>query len=121
MLSHRMAIPLLIAAFAPSIASAQDGGAIYRQRCQMCHTAVAGQKPGLGPNLYGVVGRKAASTEFLYSPALKQSGLTWDKATLDKFLTAPSKLVPGTRMAIAVPSATDRAALIAYFATLKKK
>jgi cytochrome c len=114
----RLSLPLLIA-FGSSAAMAQDGAAIFRQRCTMCHVTVAGQKPGLGPNLFGLVGRKAASTPFLYSPALKKSGIKWDKATLDKFLTAPSKLVPGTFMNISLPKPSDRAALIAYLATLK--
>jgi cytochrome c len=110
---------LLIAALGSSSAIAQDGATIFRQRCTMCHVNAAGQKPGLGPNLFGVVGRKAAGTSFLYSPALKKSGLKWDKATLDKFLTGPAKLVPGTYMNIALPKPAERAALIAYLATLK--
>jgi cytochrome c len=108
-------------ALAPqALAQQKDGGTIFRQRCQMCHVTAAGQKAGLGPNLSGLVGRKAAGTDFLYSAALKGSGLKWDKATLDTFLTAPAKMVPGTRMAISVSNPADRAALIDYLATLKK-
>jgi cytochrome c len=63
-----------------------------------CHTVEAG-KNLIGPSLHGVVGRKAASLpDYAYSDALKQSGLTWDEATLDKWLTAPQTLVPGTKM-----------------------
>jgi len=87
----------------------------------MCHVTTSGQKAGLGPNLSGLVGRKAASTDFLYSPALKASGLKWDKANLDTFLAAPSKLVPGTRMAISVANPAERAALVAYLASLKNR
>jgi cytochrome c len=114
------AAALLIALSVAPQALAQDGGAIFRQRCQMCHVSVAGQKPGLGPNLSGVVGRKAASTDFLYSAALKGANLKWDKATLDKFLTAPTKMVPGTRMVISVANSGERTALIAYLGSLKK-
>ncbi len=112
----------LASCIAPAAAQAQqaDGGVIFRQRCQMCHVTTSGQRAGLGPNLAGVGGRKAASTDFLYSPALRASGLKWDKATLDKFLTAPAKLVPGTRMAISVTNPSDRAALVAYLMTLRK-
>jgi cytochrome c len=74
----------------------------------------------MAPNLYGVVGRKAASTAFGYSAALKASGLTWDPATLDRFLTSPMKLVPGTRMLIPVSDPKQRADLIAYLGSLKK-
>lgn len=103
-------------------ASAQDAGAgatIFRQRCSLCHVVKAGVRTGMGPNLAGLAGRRAASTDFAYSPALKASQLKWDKATLDRFLTAPSKVVPGTRMVFAVPAAKQRADLIAYLLTLK--
>ena len=50
-------------------------------------------------NLYGVVGRKAASVAgFEYSEGLQKSGIVWNEATIDKFITAPKKLFPGTRM-----------------------
>ena len=110
-----------LALLAPVAANAQDataGKAVFTQ-CTACHTIKPGQPGVAAPNLYGVVGRKAASTGFAYSTALKASKLTWDKATLNTFLKAPSKLVPGTRMAIAVTNDTQRANLIAYLATLK--
>lgn len=106
----------------PAVAQdATNGAALFKQRCQSCHTVT--DKPGLmGPGLAGLVGRKAASTTFTsYSPALKGSNLTWDKANLDKFLSGPMKMVPGTRMVISVPDTKQRADLIAYFATLSKK
>jgi cytochrome c len=111
------AISLLSAMAFPAMA--QDGGALFKQRCMMCHSVTPGAKPGMGPNLAGVGGRTAASTSFAYSPALKASKLKWDSATLDKFLSGPGKLVPGTRMVISVPDAKQRAALVAYLATLK--
>jgi cytochrome c len=73
----------------------------------------------LGPNLSRVAGRKAASSEFTYSTALKASGLKWDKPTLDRFLTAPMKAVPGTRMVISIPDAKQRADIVAYLSSLK--
>lgn len=117
---RRTLFSLLALAAISTPAIAQDGAALFKQRCTMCHTVTPGAKPGMGPNLSGVVGRPAASTEFLYSPALKGAKLKWDKATLDKFLSGPSKLVPGTRMVISVADAQQRAALIAYLSTLKK-
>jgi cytochrome c2 len=56
--------------------------------------------------------------DFKYSPALKAAHLTWDSATLDKWLQNPSGLVHGTTMAVSVPSGTDRQNLIAYLKTL---
>ncbi len=120
-ISIGLTILALTAPAAPAMAQvASNGAALFKQRCQSCHTVT--DKAGLmGPSLAGVVGRKAASTAFSYSPALKSANLTWDKATLDKFITAPMKMVPGTRMVISVPDAKQRADLIAYFSTFSKK
>ncbi len=98
-------------------APAPGGETLFRQRCQSCHSVAPGRTTPLGPNLVGVVGRKAGSTPFRYSPALKASGLTWNRATLDRFLAAPTRAVPGTRMVVAVPDAAQRAALIGYLET----
>lgn len=113
---------LLSSAMLAAPAMAQDaaaGGTLFKQRCGACHVVTPGQKGIIAPNLSGLAGRKAASTEFNYSPALKASGLKWDKSTLDKFLTAPMKLVPGTRMVISIPDAKQRADVVAYLSSLK--
>lgn len=87
------------------------------KRCTACHAATTQNR--VGPSLAGVVGRPAASVAgYKYSPALAASGLTWEEATLDRFLEAPAKLVPGTRMSIAVPKVDDRRDVIAYLKTL---
>ncbi|ASG21146.1 c-type cytochrome [Nitrospirillum viridazoti] len=91
------------------------------QRCKACHSAEKEGADKLGPNLWGVVGRKSASEDgFNYSPAMKAANKTWDAATLDVYLTKPAALVPGTRMAFpGIPSAQDRADVIAYLSGLK--
>ena len=98
---------------------APNGDQLFRQRCAMCHSVDRARTTPLGPNLVGVVGRKAGSTTFAHSPQLKASGLTWDRATLDRYLTAPTRVVPGTKMVIAVPNPAERAALVSYLATVK--
>lgn len=84
-------------------------------RCAACHDLNTGANR-LGPSMKGVVGRKsAAAAGFAYSPAMKGKKVTWNPATLDAFLTAPMKYVPGTRMAFAgLPNPQDRADVIAY-------
>jgi glucose/arabinose dehydrogenase len=67
-----------------------------------------------------VFGRKAAShPRFSYTPAMKGSGLTWDAATLDRFLASPTTVVPGSSMVIPVAQSTDRQNVIAYFQSVR--
>jgi cytochrome c len=69
----------------------------------------------LGPKHRGVVGRRAGSVaDYAYSAALKNSGLVWDEALLDRWLTNPSALVPGTKMFFQVSDAQNRADIIAF-------
>lgn len=102
-----------------ALAQPIDGGALFKQRCQGCHAIARDQPADIGPNLAGVVGRAAAGTGYAYSPALKASGLRWDAATLDRYLAGPARLVPGTKMPVAVSDPAQRAAIIAYLATRK--
>ncbi len=88
-------------------------------QCRSCHSIEPG-KNGIGPSLHGVVGKKAASAPgFNYSPALKGAGITWDRASLDKWLSGPAQMVPGTRMILGVRNEEQRAAVIDYLETLK--
>jgi cytochrome c len=82
------------------------------QACAACHSI---DENDLGPRHRGVVGRRAGSIEdYAYSAALKNSGLTWDEPTLDRWLINPSALVPGTKMFFQIADAQSRADLIAY-------
>jgi glucose/arabinose dehydrogenase len=103
-------------------AEALAGKQIFRQRCSICHTAESDDNGGAqGPSLAGVMGRSAGSApNFAYSAALRTSMLTWDAATLKRFLAAPTALVPGSSMVTAVPDEADRERLIAYFQSLHK-
>ncbi len=85
-------------------------------RCASCHDISSTASPKIGPNLMGVIGRKAGGLPgFDYSPAMRRQSFTWDEATLDRWLTRPSDVVPGTAMAFAgLPDPADRAAIIAY-------
>jgi cytochrome c len=96
----------------PAAGDPARGEALYA-RCQGCHSI---DRNRIGPMHRGLFGREAGGVEgFDYSAALKQSGIVWDEATLDAFLTAPRKLVPGTRMTYAgVADPRERADLIAY-------
>lgn len=112
-------IPAAIIAASAMSASAQTPPPAFGA-CRACHNVQKGGKSGLGPNLNGVVGRPAASLPgFTYSAALKASKLRWDDQTLDAFLAAPMKKVPGTRMPIGTPDPAKRAAIITYLKSLK--
>lgn len=99
--------------------NADTGKQVFRQVCSICHD-VAPDKNRVGPSLFGIVGRKTGSVPgFHYSDANKNANITWDEATLDRYLTDPRGVIPGTTMAYAgLKDAQKRKDLIAYLATL---
>ena len=99
---------------------AKAGAAVFK-RCAVCHTDDKGGGDGLGPNLFGVVGRKAASEPgFAYSAQLKKSGIVWNEATLTKWVSGPARMVPGTKMQFAgITSKKQQADVVAFLASLK--
>lgn len=109
----------LLIALPANAQNAEAGQKAFKQQCGLCHDTAAG-KNRVGPSLFGVVGRKSGSVEgFHYSDANKNSGLTWDQATLDKYLTDPRGVVPGTTMTYAgVKNDETRKDIVAYLATL---
>jgi cytochrome c len=96
------------------VGDATKGKAVFA-RCALCHDVKPGPKK-MGPNLSGLFGRTSGTTAgFAYSPAMQKAKIRWGVKTLDAFLTKPTGVVPGNRMAFAgLPNAADRANLIAY-------
>jgi cytochrome c len=85
--------------------------------CSACHNVAAGAPNMTGPNLHGVFGKKAGTTpaNFDYSAALKASGIVWNEQTLDKWITSPADLVPGTKMEfVGIGRKETRSNIIAY-------
>jgi cytochrome c len=102
-----------IASAAVLSGDAAAGERLY-QACMGCHSL---GENDVGPRHRGVVGRKAGTVpDYVYSMALRRSGLVWTSANLDKWLTNPQKLVPGAKMFFSVAKPKDRADIIAYLA-----
>lgn len=100
-------------------ADAAAGKQIYDMRCLGCHGGGTTAST-IGPNLTGIVGRKAAIGETgVHSRALIESGITWDEASLRTFLAAPTKAVAGTIMPVGVPDPQQIDDLVAYLRTLR--
>jgi len=97
-----------------------DNGKKIAAKCVACHTLNKGEANKIGPNQWGVIGRQVASHEgFQYSSAMKQKGGTWDYETLNAFIAAPNKTVPGTKMTfVGLDKVKERADLIAYLRTM---
>lgn len=116
-----LCVPPLPAQMVLPKAAPASGDKLFGQQCGACHSAVAGETR-VGPSLAGVVGRKAASVAgYSYSAALKSSGINWNKATLDKWLTGTQADVPGTKMAFAQADPAKRKAIIDYLGSLTSK
>ncbi len=103
------AVLALAPAFTPGGSAAAQGdpeaGRRVFAQCQACHTINQGGRNGVGPNLHGVIGRKAGSIEgFRYSNAMRQAGeggKVWNEETLVPYLRNPREVVQGTSMAFA--------------------
>jgi cytochrome c len=110
---------------APQAQNLVEDRKLFETTCTPCHNYDKGGEPdlyGLTLNLYGVVGRKAASVPgFEYSEDLRKSDIVWDEAIIDKFITAPRNLFPGTRMELpGVQDVTTRTGIIRYLRNLSR-
>jgi len=96
-------------------ADVKQGERTYLQ-CRACHSLEQGGINKVGPNLFGVFDKPAGGAEgFNYSEQLLAAGVTWDVATMDKWLERPSAMVPGNRMVfVGIRDPQQRANLIAY-------
>lgn len=98
-----------------------EGKTAFNNSCRTCHSFKEGDNR-LGPSLHGVVGRKAGSVEgFAFSPAMKGSNITWDEATLDKFIANPDNVVNGHAMKPfgGIADASERSKIVDYLKSLK--
>ncbi|HEY5047539.1 MAG TPA: c-type cytochrome [Rhizomicrobium sp.] len=113
-------IAALTASQAQAAGNAANGAVVFN-RCAICHDNHKNGVNKIGPDLFGVVGRKAGTYPgFSYSGATKNAGFTWTDAKLDAYITSSSQVVPGNKMAFAgITNAGQRADLITYLDTLK--
>src|SRR5215472_8507208 len=100
--AHRLAVLTVVLSLGSIVAAngadPNEGKAVYSSVCSICHSVQPG-KNLVGPSLFGIMGRKTGSVPgFHYSPANQNANLTWDQATLDKYLQAPRATIPGTSM-----------------------
>jgi cytochrome c len=99
--------------------NSEHGKDLFERRCSGCHALDRDKE---GPRLGGVYGRKSGTVaSFQYSNALKTAHITWDAASLDKWLADPEKLVPDSDMAFQLVRAEERADIIAYLKQLSGK
>jgi cytochrome c len=112
------AMMTLFAAVAAQAAEPGPGEAMLR-KCEICHTLNDGGPAKVGPNLHSVYGRKAGTAPgFVFSDAMKNSGIVWDEETLAKYLRDPKDSLPGNRMSF--PGIADEAVLGDLLARLKQ-
>jgi cytochrome c len=125
--AYGLAAAALLAVSAPALAEgdATKGKAAFA-KCAICHQVGPGAATLVGPELNGIVGRKAASVAdyTMYSAGMKKlggEGLTWTEENLDKWIADPKAMIPDSPMALAfqgIPDAGERADIIAYLKTV---
>lgn len=122
--SPYLAVMIAVLLAAPALAADSDLEIMFNDHCRECH-AFDKDDNRLGPSLYGVVGRKAGTEPgFAYSESVKDSGIIWDSATLDKWIADPQAVIPGNAMSPPYNGISDpaiRKKIIAFLETLSPK
>jgi len=116
------AAAVLALASSPALAAGDaEAGAKVFTKCAACHKIGPGAKNAVGPELNGLNGRHSGSVAgYAYSPANKDSGITWTEAKFKEYITAPQKVVPGTKMTFpGLPNEADRDNIWAYISQFK--
>ena len=123
MMRNACAAMLVAGAITAASSAWADGGNVatgrdlFAARCVACHGLNPTRKPG--PPLAGVYGRRAGSVPgYHYSAALRRAPVTWDEATLDRWLSGPPAFIPGVNMQAQVDREQDRQNLVAYLKSL---
>lgn len=111
-------LPVAYAAAAPLVGDAAAGKAAFA-KCASCHQVGPSARGGFGPQLNGIVGRRAAATpDYKYSQAMQQSGIVWSEKKLAAFLQSPGDVVPGNKMRFfGIGNEQQIANLLAYLRT----
>lgn len=123
LLTRTLASLLLIASAAPQLAHAagdvKKGADVFDSQCAECHSVRQG-KNKKGPSLFASIGRTAGTVpDYVYSDAMKQSGITWTPEKVQAYLAGPKKLVPGGKMKYDSEMSTAEVAdLLAFLASL---
>lgn len=114
----------LAAALVPLSARAEELEISFNDHCRECHSFVKDDNR-LGPSLYGVVGRKAGTEPgYAFTQSMKDSGVTWDEATLEKWIAVPGAVVPGNGMSPPYSGIDDpaiRKRIIAFLKSISPK
>jgi cytochrome c len=115
----RVALTVILTLFSGRNAVADEAGAAELQRCKICHSLDKGGPNRVGPNLFGIFGRKAGAVPgFNYSAEMKQSEIVWNDEAMAAFLRDPRAVIPGNHMSF--PGIKDETALGDLLARLRQ-